>query len=41
MLFSLDITIDFIILDDKVLKIVNKNTETGENKMKEKKRTLP
>jgi len=34
MLFSLDITIDYIILDDNVLKIVNKNTEIGKKKMK-------
>jgi len=37
MLFSLDITIDYIILDDTVFKIVNKNTEIGKKKMKEKK----
>jgi hypothetical protein len=40
MLFSFDITIAFIILDDNVLKIVNKNTEAGKKKMK-KKRTFP
>jgi hypothetical protein len=37
MLFSLDITIDYIILDDNVFKIVNKNTEIGKKKFKEKK----
>lgn len=36
MLFSLDITIDYIILDANVLKIVNKNTEIGKKKLKKK-----
>jgi len=36
MLFSLDITIDYIILDGNVLKIVNKNTEIGKKKLKKK-----
>jgi hypothetical protein len=31
-----DITIDYIILDDNVLKIVNKNTEIGKKKIKKK-----
>lgn len=37
MLFSLDITIDYIILDDNVLKIVDINTEIGKKKLKGKK----
>jgi hypothetical protein len=41
MLLSLAIIIDYIILDDNVLKIVNKNTEIGKKKMKEKETTLP
>jgi hypothetical protein len=32
MLFSLDITIDYIILDENVLKIVNKTHKWGKRK---------
>ena len=41
MLFSSDITTDYIILDDNVLKIVNKYTEIGKKKIKKKITTLP
>jgi hypothetical protein len=40
MLFSLDITTDYIILDDNVLKIVDINTEIGKKKLKGKQEQL-